>query len=257
MKGFKSTFLAMTMVLVPLTVLAGCAESKMQAAKARKPNTLTKQEKQQGWKLLFDGKTTKGWRGAYKKEFPAFGWEVKNGTLTVLESGGAESRHGGDIVTVNEYSNFELKLDFKLTKGANSGIKYFVVESLPRPAGSAIGLEYQILDDKKHPDAKKGVKGNRTVASLYDLIPAEGKRANPVGKWNHARLLVKGSHVEHWLNSRKVVEYERGSQIFRALVAKSKYKDFKNFGEHPRGHILLQDHGDRVSFKNIKIRVLK
>jgi hypothetical protein len=149
-----------------------------------------------------------------------------------------------------------------ITEGANSGIKYFVDTGLNQAQGSAIGLEYQILDDGKHPDAKAGVGGNRTLASLYDLIPAANlsepdrkeKRFSGVGQWNRARIVVQGSHVEHWLNNIKVVEYERGTQMFRALVAKSKYNVWPNFGELPKGHILLQDHGDRVSFRSIKIR---
>jgi hypothetical protein len=222
----------------------------------RPHNTLTAAEKKAGWQLLWDGKTTNGWRGAYMDKFPEFGWIIDNGVLNVEASGGAESRHGGDIITVKQYSDFELTLEFKLTEGANSGLKYFVSERHDQPAGSAIGLEFQILDDDKHPDAKKGVGGNRTVGSLYDLIPAENKQVNPVGEWNLARLVSKGSHVEHWLNGMKVVEYERGSQIFRALVQKSKYARWDRFGEDEKGHILLQDHGDAVYYRNIKIREL-
>lgn len=219
------------------------------------PNRLTSQEKENGWKLLWDGKTSAGWIGANKDSFPKGGWEMKDGILSVLESGGGESSHGGDIITIETYSNFELVLDFKLTEGANSGIKYFVTGGQNQGVGSAIGLEYQLLDDMNHPDAKNGVEGNRTVASLYDLIPAlDSKKINPPGQWNQARILVDGSHVEHWLNGQKVVEYERGTQIFKALVQKSKYAKYPNFGAHERGHLLLQDHGNTVSFKNIKIR---
>ena len=224
-------------------------------------NKLTETEKRKGWRLLWDGETTKGWRGANADKFSEFGWEIKNGNLSVIESGGAKSRNGGDIVTEKEFSSFELELDFMITEGANSGIKYFVVEGIQKRQGSAIGLEYQILDDKRHPDAKKGVNDNRTVASLYDLIKAENlsepdrnsKRFNEGGQWNKTRLVVKGKHVEHWLNNVKVVEYERGSQIYRNLVANSKYAKYPNFGEAPKGHILLQDHGNRVSFRSIKI----
>jgi len=220
------------------------------------PNTLTPQEIKAGWKLLWDGKTTNGWRGADKSEFPAKGWTIHNGILTVNESGGGESRNGGDIITDKEYGDFELSLEFRLTKGANSGIKYFVKEGLNKGVGSAIGLEYQLLDDKNHPDAKNGVGGNRTLASLYDLIPAaSNKPVNPTGQWNKATIICHGNHVEHWLNGVKVVTYDRGTQIFRALVQKSKYKIYPNFGEAQKGHILLQDHGNKVSFRNIKIKV--
>lgn len=223
-------------------------------------NVLTDNEARTGWRLLWDGKTTNGWRGAKLTEFPENGWEISDGILSVLSSGGAESRNGGDIVTNDLYSNFELSVDFKMTEGANSGIKYFVDSELNKGEGSAIGLEFQILDDKKHPDAKKGKNGNRTVGSLYDLIRAEnngssrGKNFKGVGKWNNARVVVRDGHVEHWLNQVKVVEFDRSSQIFRALVEKSKYEKWNNFGQIPEGLILLQDHGDKVSFKSIKIR---
>lgn len=233
----------------------------MAAEKPQSPNTLTPQEKKDGWKLLFDGKTTSGWRGAYKDKFPDKGWNVQNGMLSIQKSDGSESQSFGDIVTDGEFSDFDLTFDFKLTDGANSGLKYFVAEQSPKPKGSAFGLEFQVLDDDKHPDAKMGRNGNRTVGSLYDLIPASGKKANPIGEWNTGRVLSKGMHVEHWLNGKKVVEYERGSADFRDAVAKSKYSapDYNTngrFGEATKGHILLQDHGDQVSYRNIKIKTL-
>lgn len=223
---------------------------------AGSPNTLPTREKEAGWKLLFDGRTMNGWRGAYRNGLPSRGWEVRDGALAVNESGGDEAAFGGDLVTIDEYSNFELLVDFKLTEGANSGIKYFVIEAEPKTPGSAKGLEYQLLDDARHPDAKLGINGNRTCASLYDLIPAVNKPPVPIGDWNRARILVQGTHVEHWLNGVKVLEFERGSPEFLAHKAESKFKDIPGFGEYPAGHILLQDHGNRVFFRNIKIRVL-
>lgn len=221
-------------------------------------NELTETEKENGWKLLFDGETTEGWRNAYGEEFPEKGWVVEDGMLTVLESGGGEAEHGGDIVTMDEYSDFELNLQVKYTEGANSGIKYFVTEAEEGNRGSAIGLEYQILDDFVHPDAKLGShEGSRTLASLYDLVKAENKRRVDVGEWNNVKIVSKDNHVEHWLNGFKVLEYKRGSDEFKKLVAESKYKVWPNFGEAGSGHILLQDHGNRVSFRSIKIRVLK
>ena len=236
---------------IVLTASGGLAQNKVQAAS---PNVLTKQEEKEGWKLLFDGTTMKGWRGAYMDSLPTKGWVVRDGMLVVESSGGREAAFGGDIVTNDEYGNFELKVDFQLTTGANSGIKYFVMEEQPRTPGSAKGLEYQLLDDANHPDAKLGIKGNRTLASLYDLIPATNKKVNPVGEWNHARILVDGKHVEHWLNDAKVLAYERGGKEFLAHKAESKFKDLPGFGEAEKGHILLQDHGNEVHFRNIKIR---
>ncbi len=229
--------------------------------KPQAPNTLTAQEKKEGWKLLFDGKTTNGWRGAYTDKFPESGWSIQDGTLSIAKSDGRESRNAGDIVTLDEYRNFDLMFEFKLSEGANSGVKYFVAEQTPKPVGSAFGLEFQVLDDEKHPDAKLGRNGDRTVGSLYDLIPAKDKQVNPVGQWNQGRIISKGMHVEHWLNGKKVVAYERGSAAFREAVALSKYKAPEynangRFGEAPTGHILLQDHGENVSFRSIKIRVV-
>ena len=221
------------------------------------PNTITSREAREGWKLLWDGKTPAGWRGAKLDRFPAGGWTMHDGVLTIAESGGAESAAGGDIVTADEYGDFEVIVEYKITKGANSGIKYFVDTNLNKGEGSSIGCEFQILDDAVHPDAKAGVNGNRKNAGLYDLIPPQNIRFNGVGEWNRARILVRGRHVEHWLNGFKTVEYERGTQIWRALVDHSKYTVWPAFGEAPKGHILLQDHGNEVSFRSIKIRELK
>ncbi|MDR1556693.1 MAG: DUF1080 domain-containing protein [Tannerellaceae bacterium] len=231
----------------------------------RLPNTLSEQEKADGWKLLFDGQTTTGWRGAHKEAFPDYGWKVADGQLIVLSADGRESTNGGDIVYApEEFSAFELSIEFKITEGANSGIKYFVTEK-EKSSGSAFGLEYQILDDKNHPDAQlyTTAPGSRRLAGLYDLIKPENIRFNGVGNWNQAIVKVfPNKHTEHWLNGFKTLEYERGSDAFRELVKGSKYaapvyNEHGLFGEAPSGRILLQDHGNEVAFRSIKIRTLE
>jgi hypothetical protein len=177
--------------------------------------------------------------------------------LIVAETGGGEAAAGGDIVTVDEFANFEIIVEFNMTKGANGGIKYFVDTELNKGQGSSIGCEYQLLDDAVHPDAKLGVKGNRTLAGLYDMIAPVGVRSNGIGEWNRARIVVQGRHVEHWLNGFKTVEFERATQMWRALVDHSKYSVWPAFGEAQKGRILLQDHGNTVMFRTIKIRELK
>ncbi len=221
------------------------------------PNDVSAQEAKHGYKLLWDGKSTKGWRGAYQTSFPAKGWEVKDGVLSVVKTNGEEGGKGGDIVTEQQYGAFVLKFDFKLTEGANSGVKFFVTEK--EKGKSAIGLEYQLLDDKKHPDAKLGQNGNRTLGSLYDLIAAAKTPAarKPIGEWNQGVIKVfPDQRVEYYLNGYKMLEFKRGSAEFLSLVAGSKYKNWKDFGMAAKGHILLQDHGDTVSFRSIKILTL-
>lgn len=222
-------------------------------------NNISDEEKRRGVYLLFDGKTTSGWRGANKDYFPENTWRVQDGNMIVSKGKSAESQNGGDIVTMNEFAAFDLQFEFKLTDTANSGVKYFVTEK-EKTTGSAIGLEYQILDDDKHPDAKLGSIGNRTLASLYDLIPAKknGREKLPIGEWNRGRIKVYADgRVEHWLNGWKVLEYQRGTQYFYALVAKSKYQPYPNFGMAAKGHILLQEHGTEVAFRSIKIQEIQ
>jgi len=213
------------------------------------PNTLTAREKQEGWRLLWDGQTGEGWCTKKQEPFPAKGWEIADGTLTVLPKnagGGA-----GDIITKETFSSFILKADFRLTPAANSGIKYLFDPKV----SDGTTLEYQVLD-AAHPDAAKGRDGNRKVASFYDVMPAVNAHPKPVGEWNTAMIVCKGKSVEHWLNGEKVLAFERGSEAFRKEVAQSKFSKYPNWGEQVSGHILLQDHSDRVSYRNIKIKVL-
>jgi hypothetical protein len=227
---------------------------------------LSASERADGWTVLWDGTSNQAWRSVGSDAFPSKGWQNCDGVLTVMGKGGEESQSGGDIITRKRYSDFELTLEVRITPGANSGIKIFTQPDLkpidrktgkPAAVGSAIGMEFQVLDDARHPDAKAGRDGNRTIGSLYDLIPApKDKTVAPVGEWNRVHILAKGKHVTFRLNGKKTVEFERGSPAFRAAVAASKFQHIGGFGEWADGHILLQDHGDQVSYRNIRIRDL-
>lgn len=209
-------------------------------------NQLSTQEKAAGWKLLFDGKTTNGWRSFKKQSFPIKGWVVEDGWLHCLAKG------GGDIISDAEFDNFELEWEWKQAPDGNSGLKYFIIETRP----SAIGHEYQMIDDEREPDAKIG-NGKRVTAAFYDVLPRSSKTpTKPPGEINQSRIVVKGSHVEHWLNGAKVLEYECGSDGVKAAVANSKFKNTAGFGEKVKGHLLLQDHNSEVWFRNLKIREL-
>ena len=217
------------------------------------PNTLTPQEVSEGWKLLFNGENLDGWISVRTQEPPTAGWEVENGVLTVNKGG---PKRGGDIITKDQYSDFDLMVDFKITKGANSGIKYFFMRY---EKGGWLGLEYQVLDDETHPDAKLGHDNNRLQGGLYDMFaPAADKKDSPIGEWNTARIVSKGTQVEHYLNGQKVLSFDRKSPEYEAALLLSKYIGSEpKFGDVEKGHILLQDHQDEVSFRNIKIKVLK
>jgi hypothetical protein len=223
-----------------------------------RPNRLSEAEAAQGWRLLFDGENTDAWRGAHREDFPATGWQVRAGELTVLASKPGTER-GGGIVTRETFSAFELQLEFRMTEGANSGIKYLVTEGYGSAPGTAVAFEYQILDDMRHPDAEAGREGNRTLASLYDLLPATkvGRFVKGPGRYNHARIVVRADGtVEHWLNHQLVLAFDRNSAELDEAIALSKFAGRDGFGEWPEGRILLQDHGDEVAFRSIKVRRL-
>ena len=222
---------------------------------ARADNALTSDEQAAGWKLLFDGASTAGWRGFQKQAFPTNAWAVEEGTLKCAKGGA----RGGDIITAQLFTNFEFVCEWKISAGANSGVKYFVDEKRADKKGklqtSAVAHEYQILDDeapawaKLHPQSKTG--------SFYEVLPpAANKTLKPVGEWNSTRILVQGKHVEHWLNGSKVVEYETDGDAAAKGIAASKFKDVPNFAKEIPTPILLQDHGGGVWFRNLKAREL-
>jgi hypothetical protein len=223
----------------------GAAPNAAAAQGAAPDNSLTAAEKAAGWKLLFDGKTTTGWHAYQKKDVPA-GWTVTNGELT-------RTGQGGDLVSNDQYADFELSIDWKIAPKGNSGIFYRGLETEERIYYTA--PEYQVLDNDGHPDAKNGP--DRFAGANYDLIAPSKNVCHPAGQWNSTRILVRGAHVEHWLNGEKVVEYEFWTPEWKALVANNKFKQWPSYGMAKAGHIGLQDHGDTVAFKNIKLRVLK
>lgn len=213
-------------------------------------NSLTEEEQNEGWTLLFDGEKTDHWRGYNKDAFPEKGWGVENGNLVVLSDGG-----GGDIITKEKYGDFILKLEWKVTEGANGGIFFRAIEQ-PSQAIYWSAPEIQILDNENHPDAERGKNGNRKAGSLYDLIPAKPQNANPYGEWNSIKIVADGSSVEHWQNGEKVLEYELWTNEWYEMLRNSKFKSHPEFGDAREGYIGLQDHGNRVSFRNIKIKEL-
>ena len=211
---------------------------------------------EENWVMLFDGKSTDQWRGYNSETFPEKGWVVEDGTLHVQGSGKGEAGGGGDIITKNKYKDFELSLEWKVSEGGNSGIFYLAQEKPDQPIWKS-APEMQILDNAKHPDAKLGVDGNRAAGALYDLIPAKPQTAKPAGEWNHVKILVYRGTVVHWMNGENVLEYHLWTSDWKDMVANSKFKDYLDFvNTAEEGHIGLQDHGDDVWFRNIKIREL-
>jgi hypothetical protein len=227
------------------------------------PNTLSTAERSTGWRLLFDGTTFNGWRGLGYDSVPTAHWKIENGTIRKLADGqvpllpDGQPAAGGDLMTRDTYRDFELAWEWKISRAGNSGVKYNVSEEISManaPNHAALGFEYQMLDDSLHEDNK--VPSHRAGA-LYDLVPPNASKVlAPVGEWNASTIVFRGNHGEHWLNGRKIVEFDLGTPIFDSLMARSKYRNIKGFADKRAGHIVLQDHVDEVFFRNIKIRVL-
>jgi cytochrome c len=213
-------------------------------------------EKNVGWELLFDGKSTKGWRN-FGKETIGSSWKVSNGVLYLNSSkkpdGGWQAADGGDIITEQEYENFEFSYDWKISNCGNSGIMYNVVESSEYQYPYQTGPEMQILDDVCHPDTKYPT---HRAGDLYDMIETKYVTVNPAGEWNTAKIISNNGQVEFWLNGYKVVDFEMHNDAWNEMVKNSKFKDMPAFGKARKGHIALQDHGDPIFFKNLKIRRL-
>ena len=270
----KTINLQLAALFISGTVLIGCGESKKKSSDeetvdtaanteetvaATSPNQLSEKEKEEGWRLLFDGKSTDGWRGYLKDSFPEKGWIIEDGALKVQGAGTGEAGNGGDIIFDEEFKDFELSLEWKISEGGNSGIFYLAEEIEGEPIFTS-APEMQILDNDRHPDAKLGKDGNRQAGSLYDLIPARPQNAKPVGEWNKVSVLVYRGTVVHTQNGENVVEYHLWTDAWKEMIKDSKFKDWKSFlnagGDDKKGYIGLQDHGDDVWFRNIKIKEL-
>jgi hypothetical protein len=256
----KKTYILLGFLAIAGTALFFSCKSSSKVAKGsnQTPNTLTDAEKKEGWVLLFDGNTTTGWRGYNKTTFPS-GWEVKDGTLHCIESGSGEAGNGGDIIYDKKFKNFELSLEWKIGPGGNSGIFYLAKEIPGEPIWKS-SPEMQVLDNAKHPDARLGVNGNRQAGSLYDLIPAVPQNAKPAGEWNKAGIMVYQGTVVHYQNGVKVLEYHLWTDDWKKMIENSKFKGWDDFinagGPEKNGFIGLQDHGNDVWYRNIKIKEL-
>ena len=227
-----------------LFTVLGLVIATLSLAAESNSNSLTEKEKADGWKLLFNGRSLDGWRG-YKTVTPAEGWQAKDGALVL-------SGKGGDLVTTEEFGDFELSFEWKATETANSGVIYRV--GLGEKASYVTGPEYQVLDNEKASDNKEY---DHLAASLYDVALKPGATTKPVGDWNTGIIRVQGWHVQHWLNGNKVVDLDLASAEGKAMIAASKFKTWEKFASLPRGHIALQEHGHEVSFRALKIRAVK
>lgn len=235
------------------------------AGHAQTLNTLSASEKEAGWKLLFDGKTLNGWHSYYETDKPSKGWSIKEGCLKNAKGNGRPRTGGGDLVTDEMFTDFEFSFEWNIQQGGNSGIYYLMQERQYKPGTlmyrgddgtSAVAFEYQLVDDERHPDVLQNGPIHAT-GSLYALIPPNSaKKLKPAGEFNESRIIVKGNHIEHWLNGAKIVSFDLGSPELLNAIANSKYKDVPGFAKKEKTHILLQDHGDEILFRNMKIRSL-
>jgi hypothetical protein len=237
-----------------LALAAAAAPLAAQAARAQTrsdPTAATTTAGKDGWTPLFNGKDLAGWRGYKKADATGTRWKVEDGLLVLDPGTGQDTRGARDIITTETFDNFDLRWEWKISQGGNSGVKYFVLED----EASAIGHEYQLIDDERHADAKIGP--HRQTAAFYDVLPAADRPMKPAGEWNVSEVRAHGTHVEHWLNGKKVLAYELDSPALREAIAKSKFKDIARFGKPQKGYILIQDHGNQVSFRKIEIKRAK
>jgi hypothetical protein len=242
-----------------VAVLTLCAFALPLCAEESPPNTLSPTEKQQGWKLLFDGKTLNGWR-QYRASKSGKRWVVEDGCLKNPKGTGRPETGGGEILTAEQFTDFDFRFEWRIAPGGNSGVIYFVKERLGKPGPrmfngddgtGPVGHEYQLLDDERHPDARTAT---HRAGALYALIePNATKHLRPVGEFNESRILVQGKHVEHWLNGSKILDYELESPALKQLIAESKYKSLPGFGTKFKTAVQIQDHGDEIWFRNLKI----
>lgn len=249
-------FLSLCVILAAFAVGTAFVLKKEKATPEVAPNSLTAAEKAAGWILLFDGKTTKGWRN-YNKQGIGSRWKVADGVLYLdvanKNADGFQVGGGGDIITEAEYENYELRLEWKIAKCGNSGIIYHIHEDPSIQYPWMTGPEFQLLDNDCHPDAK--IKKHR-AGDFYDVIESSIETVKPAEEWNKIRLVCMGTKVEHWMNGKKVISTDMGSPEFKSLLPNTKWKDHKKYGTFSKGHIGLQDHGDGISFRNIKLRKL-
>ena len=241
----------LAIVMFAVAAAAAPLAAQAPAKKAPSPPAASTTTADSGWTPLFDGKDLKGWRGYNKRDATSTRWKVEDGLLTIPQTGAGDTHGREDLITDATFEQFDLRWEWKISQGGNSGVKYFVLEDRP----DAIGHEYQMIDDERHPDAKIGP--HRQTAAFYDVFPAHDRPMKPAGEWNTSEVIVKGKHVTHMLNGKDVLEYDLDSPALMAQIEKSKFKGIARFGHPQNGHILVQDHGDQVWFRKIEIKRLK